>query len=62
MIIFIIQQVIYLAYYWRNSDYHLLVHKPTERWNTEDVGQWMAELGEWSAPYVHQVHNKSIGK
>ncbi|KAJ8318567.1 hypothetical protein KUTeg_003658 [Tegillarca granosa] len=54
--------VIYLAWFWRNSDDDLLIKKPARKWNYDDVSLWLSQLGEWTAQYVTAVeHNKIDG-
>ncbi|XP_041362401.1 bifunctional apoptosis regulator-like [Gigantopelta aegis] len=47
--------VAYLAWYWRNSDADLLIHKPVTRWKMSDVEQWLGEMG-WASDYIPAVH------
>ncbi|KAL4240977.1 hypothetical protein ACF0H5_001759 [Mactra antiquata] len=53
--------VIYLSWYWSNSDQDLLINKPLVRWTVDDVDQWFTDMGLWTQDYVKIVREKNIG-
>ena len=59
---YIFLQVVYLSWYWRYSDRDLLVHKPLPKWTSDDVAQWLIDMGAWTQPYLETVNQKDIGR
>ncbi|XP_050394716.1 bifunctional apoptosis regulator [Patella vulgata] len=51
--------VIYLAWFWRNSDQDLLIRKPLWSWKPKDVSQWLTELS-WADKYSEFVLEEKI--
>ncbi|XP_061175304.1 bifunctional apoptosis regulator-like [Saccostrea echinata] len=43
--------LVYLVMYWKSVGSDLLIHKPPARWGTEDVVQWLSDLGSWTEGY-----------
>lgn len=48
--------------FWRNSGSDLLIHKPPIRWSTNDVVQWLTDLGSWTVDYRMEAMRNEIGK
>ncbi|OWF39731.1 bifunctional apoptosis regulator-like [Mizuhopecten yessoensis] len=56
-----ILMLIYVGWYWGyNSDSGMLVYKPAQRWDPEEVGTWLGELGAWSAEYANKATEQLI--
>ena len=62
IVIYLFPQVVYLSWYWRYSDRDLLVHKPLPKWTSDDVAQWLTDMGAWTQPYLETVNQKDIGR
>ena len=60
-LIFLCSQLLYLVMSWRNSGSDLLIHKPPLRWNTDDVVQWLSDLGSWTADYREEARRNQLG-
>lgn len=60
-LIFLCSQLLYLVMFWRNSGSDLLIHKPPLRWNTDDVVQWLSDLGSWTADYREEARRNQLG-
>ncbi|XP_060064192.1 bifunctional apoptosis regulator-like [Ylistrum balloti] len=52
--------MMYVGWYWRYSNDGLLIYKPILRWEPEDVGTWLEELGAWSADYASNAIEERI--
>nr|XP_022315080.1 bifunctional apoptosis regulator-like isoform X1 [Crassostrea virginica] len=52
--------LLYLVMFWRNSGSDLLIHKPPLRWNTDDVVQWLSDLGSWTADYREEARRNQL--
>ncbi|XP_048761272.1 bifunctional apoptosis regulator-like [Ostrea edulis] len=52
--------LIYLVMYWRSSGSDLLIHKPPIRWSTDDVAEWLSDLGSWTADYQKMARLNTI--
>ncbi|XP_022101871.1 bifunctional apoptosis regulator-like [Acanthaster planci] len=53
--------VIQLILNWGSSDNNMLVYKPLRTWKSEDVSQWLQELGSWAGnQYSQQFLEQSI--
>lgn len=52
--------IVYLVYYWRNIDDGLLIRKNVVQWTTEDVYQWLSDLGTWAEPYKENFLNNTV--
>lgn len=59
---FLLTQLLYLVMFWRNSGSDLLIHKPPIRWSTNDVVQWLTDLGSWTVDYRMEAMRNEIGK
>lgn len=52
--------LLYLVMFWRNSGSDLLIHKPPIRWSTNDVVQWLTDLGSWTVDYRMEAMRNEI--
>ncbi|XP_033748862.1 bifunctional apoptosis regulator-like [Pecten maximus] len=51
----------YLIWYWRSdSDHGMLIYKPVLRWEPEEVGTWLEEMGTWSSVYASNAIEEKI--
>ncbi|XP_052069767.1 bifunctional apoptosis regulator-like [Mytilus californianus] len=51
--------IIYLVWYWRNTDDDLLTKKHVRQWTVEDVNAWLSSM-PWTESYRDNFINKSI--
>lgn len=57
----VVVMAVYVLWYWRNiSDSGLLIYKPVQRWEPQEVATWLQELGSWSSEYANNAIEENI--